>query len=475
MGSHVGTILATARASQAGWAAQSIERRLGVIGRARRALARAPDALLDTLAAKRPRADTIAAELLPLLDAALFLQRAAPALLAPRRLRRWRPLWLSGVDAEVTREPLGVVLILGPSNFPLMLPGVQVLQAIAAGNAVCVKPATGYAAPMRELRDTLEAAGLPACVFSVLEDGVSTGTEAVAAGFDKIVLTGSAGTGAKVLAVAAPMLTPATLELSGCDAVFVLPSADIGLVADCLAYGMRLNHGATCIAPRRVFVPTGMLPLLEAALLARVATLTGTELPQPVRSGLAAALDEAVAVGARVVGARDNGAPAFVIVVHPEGAPHTELSLLRDDIFAPVLSLIPITDADDAIAAARACPYALGASIFGDRDDARALIPRIRAGSVVINDMIVPTADPRLPFGGRGRSGFGVTRGAEGLLEMTALKAVSVRRGRFRPHLRPPAPGDAAMMQALLRVLHGGAKGRAAAIGALLRAGMRRR
>ncbi len=140
-----------------------------------------------------------------------------------------------------------------------------------------------------------------------------------------------------------------------------------------------------------------------------------------------------------------------------DGGPDTEL--LRHDVFAPWLALIPVPDIEAALLADAACPFALGASIFGPVAAARALAPRLRAGSVCINDLIVPTADPRLPFGGSGRSGFGRTRGAEGLLGMTSTKTISLRKGRFRPHLAAPHDADAARFATLARVLHGGWRG----------------
>src|SRR5581483_6232963 len=122
----------------------------------------------------------------------------------------------------------------------------------------------------------------------------------------------------------------------------------------------------------------------------------------------------------------------------------------------PLVALVPIRDDDEALAVAAHCPYALGATVFGAEPGASALAGRVHAGVVVVNDVIAPTADPRLPFGGRGRSGFGVTRGAEGLLEMTALKAVCVRRGKWHPHLEPEQPGDTTLFLAYLRAAHGG-------------------
>ncbi|MBV9812283.1 MAG: aldehyde dehydrogenase family protein, partial [Acetobacteraceae bacterium] len=448
--------LAAARAAQPAWAAIPLAQRLALLGRVRRTIARDPAPLLASLSHKRPDADTLAAELLPLADAIRFLERAAPGLLRPRALHGGRPLWLSGVAASIRREPVGVVLILAPANFPLMLPGIQTVQALAAGNAVCVKPAPGCAAPMRALAEMLHRAGLPADVLHILSEDTATGATASAAGFDLIVLTGSAATGQAVLAATAAALTPAIMELSGCDPMFVLPSADLALVADCLAFALRLNDGATCIAPRRVYVPEHRIPALESALRERLAGRA--HIPPP--AAVADAIAEAQRAGARVCGP---------LVVHPSKAARSALRLFRDDLFAPVVSLIPVGSTEEALAADRACPYALGASVFGAPAEARALVPRLRAGSVVVNDVIVPTADPRLPFGGRGRSGFGVTRGAEGLLALTVAKAVSVRRGRFRPHLRRPTPSDAAMLRALLQLLHGGARDRMTALRSLAR------
>jgi acyl-CoA reductase-like NAD-dependent aldehyde dehydrogenase len=144
-----------------------------------------------------------------------------------------------------------------------------------------------------------------------------------------------------------------------------------------------------------------------------------------------------------------------------------EMALLQEDVFAPWLALVPVRDEAAALEAADACPFALGASIFGPAEAARRVALRVRAGSVCINDLIVPTADPRLPFGGRGRSGFGVTRGAEGLLDMTVPKAISTRTGRFRPHLDAKLGADAGKLLTMIRLLHGDWQERWSAVKAL--------
>ena len=442
--SRVPEALARARAAAPAWAATHVDARLAIVRRARRIMAVEATTLATTV--QRAPADTLVAELLPLLEAARFLERRAARLLAPRRLRGGRPLWLLGVAAELQRQPLGVVLVLAPGNYPLFLPGAHTLQALVAGNAVCLKPAPDGVDAAAAFADTMRRAGLPDGVLQLLP--ATDGPAAVAAGFDRIVLTGSAETGIRVLQASASALTPTTMELSGSDAAFVLPGADLDLVARCLAYGLRLNGGATCIAPRRVFVPRALAADLEMRLLALIPAIHDATVPVAIAGRLSALLNQAAAMGGRVQQA-GRGRPAILADARPE------MALLQEDVFAPWLALIPVPDTDAALRDDALCPFALGASVFGPVREARALASRLRAGSVCINDLIVPTADPRLPFGGSGRSGFGRTRGAEGLLEMTTVKTVSIRRW-FRPHLAPQTPLDAAHFATMATVLHGG-------------------
>jgi acyl-CoA reductase-like NAD-dependent aldehyde dehydrogenase len=134
------------------------------------------------------------------------------------------------------------------------------------------------------------------------------------------------------------------------------------------------------------------------------------------------------------------------------------MAIARSDVFAPMISLIEVSSMLHLQEAYERCEYALTAAIFcakQDVDKARAMARTLRAGTVLINDLIAPTADPRVPFGGRGASGYGVTRGAEGLLEMTAVKTVLVRRGGAMRHLEATRDSDAALFDAMIRAAHG--------------------
>ena len=148
-----------------------------------------------------------------------------------------------------------------------------------------------------------------------------------------------------------------------------------------------------------------------------------------------------------------------------------EMELCSADIFAPLLMIVPVEDWADALQADSQSPYALAASIYGPTEDALRLATYISAGVITINDTIVPTADPQTPFGGCGESGFGVTQGDEGLLEMTHPKVISVRRGSWLPHLKPLTPADSLLLEGVLQLNHSQSwKGRWAGIRQMFRA-----
>ncbi len=450
--------LVEARAAQQRWAAATVSERLGVIRHLRRLLADNPLPLARTVPLEQPgslhrtTADTLVAEVLPLAEACRWLLREAKPLLRDERLgSRSRPAWLRGVEAKVRREPLGVVLVVGPANYPLFLPGVQVLQALTAGNAVLWKPAPGAKTTADALRYLLLEAGLDPALLVVLDVAPGNVEQAIHAGVDKVVLTGHVDTGRAILRLCAEAVTPATVELSGCDAVFVLPGADLQRAAAALAFGLRLNGSATCMAPRRLFVSSAVADELLVLLREHLAALPPVPLSARVSQELAALLENARSYGAAVVehGAADSFRYALILNATPE------MRAMETDLPAPLLSVLRFSNLSAAIEAHAACPYALTASIFGPEGDASQLAQGISVGTVVINDLIVPTADPRLAFGGRGQSGFGLTRGREGLLGMTAQKTILLQRSRS---LRPYAPtGEAheSFFAAFLKVVHG--------------------
>ena len=445
---------AAAKESQRRWAAKPLRERLRVLRAARHALAMRAGDLAEAISPllARSRSDTLLAEVFPLLDACKFLEREASRILKTRRLGvRGRPLWLSGVWAEVHREPVGHILVIGPANFPLFVPGTQVLQALAAGNAVTWKPGGGGGKIAELVATILSDAGLPSGVLRVTDESIEAGRDAVSSGADKVVFTGSPAVGRAILRELAENQTPAVMELSGADAIVVLPSADLQRAAKAVAFGLRLNGSAVCMSPRRLFASAATLTVLRPILHAELSKVPPVALSQTMGLLLRELLDDATREGANVWGEFDPARQSPLLVDHAEAT----MAIARSDFFAPVLSLIEVPSTMSVPESHAQSPFGLTAAIFGNEVEARSLASALRAGTVLINDVIAPTADPRVAFGGRGASGYGVTRGAEGLLEMTAIKMLLVQRGRSTWYMDPTRDADAPMFEAAIRVLHG--------------------
>jgi aldehyde dehydrogenase (NAD+) len=359
----------------------------------------------------------------------------------------------------VRRDPFGRVLILGTWNYPLLLMGTQAAQALAAGNRVLLKPAAGCEAVTEELIGCFHRAGVPPDHLVALNSTTEAATEAIESGVDLIVLTGSAATGRKVMAKAAETLTPTIMELSGCDAVVVMPSADFDRTAQAIRFALTFNSGATCIGPRRLIVEQDQAGRLIEALGQRLMATPPMAVHPAARESVARALGEAIDRGARdclhhldLDLLRGEGRLRPILLDNVD--PHDPIA--QADLFAPVTSVIRVTDIERAVDVVNECRYRLAASVFGDRRRAVDLGGKLDVGSITINDLVVPTADPRLPFGGRGDSGFGVTRGDEGLLAMSVPTVISQRRGRFMPHLDLADRNDADTLLAALQLLHAG-------------------
>ncbi len=456
--------------AQRQWAATPLRKRLTVLGKARSLIAANPSRFL------KPDFENLSSEVLPLLACIRFLESSAEKILKTRQLgRNGRPFWLTGTHTEVQRVPFGLVLVIGPSNYPLYLPGLQTAQALAAGNAVVWKPGAGGRAVADAFADICAEAGLPSGVLTVTGESVSDAQHAIEAGVDKVFLTGSAASGRGLLHQLADKLVPAVVELSGCDAVIVLPGADLKRVVSAVTFGIGLNGSCTCMAPRRLLL-VGATPQqkdqLVQELIAGFSQVKPAVLSAAGFTRLGALLDDARLHGASVHGElREQGVrPVLVTDAQPT------LALAQEDIFAPVLTMIELGNPKDVIAAQAACPFGLTASVFGPESACRTLAEHLEVGTVFINDVIFPSADPRSPFGGRRLSGFGVTQGVEGLLEMAAVKTISVQRARAPMHYDPPKQNQPGLFVPLIQLIYReGFRNRLQAFLSMMREGRRLR
>ncbi len=447
-----------AKEAQEEWASRSLRVRSQVIRRVAAEIAANSQNLVGTIERPATAAEILASEVLPLAEACKFAGRHMIKTLSTRSVRSGGAWWMGRITVQTHREPWGTILIIAPWNYPLLLAGAQALQAIAAGNAVLLKPSPGCEKISQVFADCCRRAGAPAGLIQVLPSDVQAAQAAITLGVDKVVLTGSAATGRIVLNSLADRLTPSTMELSGCDSVFVLPDADLSHLARCLAFALKLNHGATCIAPRRVFATAGQLSALLELLQSELGTSDARALRAPVFQQVRSLVRQAIERGASIaIGDADFTNESSSLEMRPTVMSRVtaDMDLANADVFAPITSLIEVVSIKQALEVHRRCKYQLAASVFGDPVKAQQLGVQVSAGCVVINDIVVPTADPRVAFGGRGESGWGVTRGIEGLLEMTRLKVICTRRGKWLPHLDPKQSQNDKALEAILGLVHG--------------------
>lgn len=446
--------------AQRAWSARPIRDRLQVIGEFRFRLVEEADRLTAAVEADvgRPPAEVVATDLLPSAAAAQFLVKQATAILRPQRLGR--PAWLWDCRDTLYRRPHGVVGLIGTWNYPVFLNVVPLIQALTAGNGVLWKPSELTPRTAETILDLLIRSGLPADLVIPLPATREAGPQLAETAVDLVHFTGSDTVGRRLAARLGERLVPAILELSGVDAVFVLPDADVRMAARAVAYGVLLNSGQTCLAPRRIFVARSVY----AAFVAELRLWFADAKPGRVRlSGQAdqarRLLRNAVELGAELVSGSAMSTDSTTVSPTAVLNATPQMQLWQEAAFAPVVGIAAFDNLDQAVSLHDECGFGLAASIFTrNLAEANRLADRLRVGSVVINDVIVPTANPATPFGGRGASGWGVSQGADGLLAMTVPQVVVVRKGRFRPHVDAALANDPAVQDVTrgsLRFGHG--------------------
>jgi succinate-semialdehyde dehydrogenase/glutarate-semialdehyde dehydrogenase len=369
-----------------------------------------------------------------------------------------------------------VIGVISPWNYPLMLSAAILLPALVTGNAVLLKPSEFTPTSGALLGELFDEAGVPAGILTVIQGDGSTGAALCDAPLDKIFFTGSVGTGRKVAVMCAERLIPCALELGGSDAAIVLADADVRHAASGIAWGRFSNAGQTCVAPKRVFVEAGAYDGFVAALSDAVRALrvgagagadhdVGPMIRREAVETLSAQRDDAIARGATVVtgpvsgqphGAMPSGGCFFPPTVLLDVPP--DARVMREETFGPLLPVVKVEDADEAISLANGTDFGLAASIWS-RNTARAarLAERLEAGSVTINDVIIAAGMAEVPHGGVKQSGVGHTHGRAGLEECVRTKATvadqfaSWRQAWWFGYSREHADG----LDAYVRVAHG--------------------
>ena len=398
----------------------------------------------------RARQETLLLEVFPVVDAIQHTIRHLPRWVRPRPAAAgWQ--FLPG-RARVVYQPLGAVGVIGAWNYPLLLSLSPVVSALAAGNHVMLKPSE-LAPRTADLLARLVSDLFPADYVTVVTGGPETGAAFAALPFDHLLFTGSTRVGKLIMRSASEHLTPVTLELGGKSPALVHPDFPAQTAAARIMAGKLYNAGQTCIAPDYVLVEAGARAEFVRLASAAVATMYPKLVDNPDFTHivncehyrrLRGLVEDAALKGAEVLevnparesAGEDNRVfpPTFLWNVSDE------MAVMREEIFGPLLPVVPYRSLDEAIDYVNAKPRPLALYYF-DHSAKRveAVLARTTSGGVTVNDTILHIAQNDLPFGGVGPSGMGSYHGFDGFLTFSKKKGVFLQ-SRFTTLglLRPP-------------------------------------
>jgi len=351
----------------------------------------------------------------------------------------------------VAFEPLGIVLAVMPWNFPFW----QVIRfgapALMAGNAAVLKHASNVPQCALAIEEVIRDAGFPEGLLrTVLLAGAQVEPLIADPRIRAVTLTGSSDTGSRIAELAGRALKKSVLELGGSDPFIVLADADLGAAATVGARARNQNTGQSCIAAKRFIAVERVAPDFEKRFAAEVEALRigdpldpATQIGPLARADLRDALErqvrESVRMGARVVTGGERGAGKGWYYQPTVLADVTEdMPVFKEETFGPVAAVLRVRDADDAVRVANDSAYGLGASLWTrDLKLGEALARKIESGAVFVNGMVA--SDPRLPFGGVKRSGYGRELSAFGIREFTNVQTIWVGPARDAQPQRPPS------------------------------------
>ncbi|MFN2521307.1 MAG: NAD-dependent succinate-semialdehyde dehydrogenase [Candidatus Limnocylindria bacterium] len=346
------------------------------------------------------------------------------------------PVKTTAQRSLVAFQPLGVVLAVMPWNYPFWQVVRFAAPALMAGNGAVLKHASNVPQCALAIEEAMAASGFPEGLFrTILVPGAAVERLVEDPRIRAVTLTGSSDTGSRIAALAGAALKKTVLELGGSDPFIVLPDADIELAASTAAKARNQNTGQSCIAAKRFLVAEAIADDFTERFADAVRALKvgdpldeNTQIGPLARADLRDALErqvrESVRVGARiVVGGRKIQGKGFFWEPTVLDEVTEDMPVIREETFGPVAAVLRVKDADDALRVANDSAYGLGASLWTrDVTLGQALAKRIESGSVFVNGMVA--SDPRLPFGGTKRSGYGRELSSFGIREFTNIQTI---------------------------------------------------
>lgn len=402
-----------------------------------RALSTERQAIIDAISADfshRSADETLLGELMPSLHNIRYAQRQLKRWMRPSRRRVG--LAFQPASAKMIYQPLGVVGVIVPWNYPLFLAIGPLVGALSAGNRVMLKlseatPATG------QLLKTLLGRVFPTDLVSVVLGEADVGVAFSRLPFDHLLFTGATSIGRHVMRAAAENLTPVTLELGGKSPAIVSADVPIEDAAQRIAFGKTFNAGQTCVAPDYVLVPRDRIDAFVAAYTKAVTGFFPTLDDNPDYTAIISPrhvarlehyLTDARSKGAKVISLFDRSQGRrmpFSLLVDVSD----EMIVMQDEIFGPLLPIVPYERIEQAFDYINARPRPLALYYFGyDKAEQNRVLEQTRSGGVCLNDTLLHVAQDDLPFGGIGASGMGHYHGREGFLTFSKAKGVFIKQ-----------------------------------------------
>jgi acyl-CoA reductase-like NAD-dependent aldehyde dehydrogenase len=454
------------RAAQPGWQAMGFDGRVRVMRRLQKWIMDNADRVVATIVSETGKTyeDAWIAEITYAGGAIDYWAKHAEAFLADESIHA-STLAVKGKKMVVRYEPLGLVGVIGPWNYPLTNSFGDSLPAMLAGNSVILKPSEITPLTSLLLAEGLAESGLPDGVFQVATGRGATGA-ALIDEVDMIMFTGSTETGKKIMARAAQTLTPVSLELGGKDPMIVLADADLERAANLAVYYSMLNAGQTCISIERVYVEEPIYDAFVQKVVDKVGVLRQGESTGPATAEVGAMtvakqleiveehVRDALAKGARALtgGKRRAGEGLFYEPTVLVDVDHT-MKAMTEETFGPTLPIMKVADAEEALTLANDSPYGLGGAVLsGDRERGEQLARRLQSGAVCVNDALLNYVAIELPMGGWKASGMGIRHGAAGIRKYTRQQSLFISRVHLKrdPYMFPYKP---LMSKALFRGL----------------------
>jgi succinate-semialdehyde dehydrogenase/glutarate-semialdehyde dehydrogenase len=440
---EVPRLMQRAREAQPAWGAIPVRERCAYLRRLGEIVYQRRDEIAQVISTEtgKPRVEAILAEVLLVLDLIRLHERNAPRWLRPERVPHSNPA-MKTKKGWMQYEPLGVVGVISPWNFPFAIPMAEMIAAVAAGNAVLLKPSelTPWCGSL--VGDLFKAATFPEGLVQVLQGGSDLGAALVKSRPDKMFFTGSVATGKTIAEACARQLIPSVLELGGKDAMIVLADARLDQAASAAVWGSLMNCGQACVSTERIYVEAPVAEEFTQRCLEKVRALklgpssdSETDVGPMIRPRqmecVEAQLGDAVERGAQILaGGRRNpeAGPSFWEPTVISGL-NSSMTIMREETFGPVVTISRVADVEEAVALANASPFALSASVWTrDAQRGREIASRLRVGAVMINDTASYYGISAAPHGGRDFSGWGRTHSRLGLLEMVHVKYLDVER-----------------------------------------------